>query len=81
MKKTWHISGAMAGAKIARAGRTDLRAIRPGEDYLGIPFLALKVGSFVEEHPTLAERLAADPRFVKGESGIAFIIVGAKPSV
>ena len=159
----------MAGVLIARASRTDIRAIRRGEDFLGIPFAKLKVGAYVEEQlpgkgklvdggkkpkrsrkaakalgyprdklgnlygpekfdsdhlPSseqvrrshspgwvenrlakarasrlkreavaklppketpregLMKRLADDPRFVKAkESGIAYIIVGAKPSV
>ena len=48
--KTWFISGKMAGRLIAIA-RADgeYRSIMPGEQFLGIPFAKLKIGSFVEE--------------------------------
>jgi hypothetical protein len=47
--KTWFISGTIAGVLIARSSRTDLRAIRRGEEFLGVPWRQLEVGMTLEE--------------------------------
>ena len=41
----------MDGVKFARASRTHLKAVRPGETFLGIPYDELEIDSFVEENP------------------------------
>ena len=46
--KTWFINGKLAGRLIARAA-DEIRSIRPGEAFLGIPFAKLKLDMFVEE--------------------------------
>ena len=38
----WFVCAEFGGARIVRASRTDLVAIRRGEEFLGIPFDALK---------------------------------------
>jgi hypothetical protein len=43
-RKTWYIQGTLAGVKFARASRTDIRAIRPGETFLGVPYDELEIG-------------------------------------
>ena len=47
--KTWFITGKLAGKLFARADDGELRVIRPGEQFIGIPFDKLKPGSLVEE--------------------------------
>jgi hypothetical protein len=46
--KTWFIIGDMVGKLFARSEK-DIRVIREGETFLGIPFAELKVGDYVEE--------------------------------
>jgi len=55
--KTWFITGKLAGNLFARADDGELRMIRPGEQFLGIPFAKLKIGSFVEEKSRGREEL------------------------